>query len=474
VRAMLELRPPRLGSASDRAALDLRSQFLFADGAADDSGDVLTAGIAWHMTHVHECGHWIRVHGSTIGLALTMLRAARDITAFNTLQGLNSDRKRELSQRRGSGERLFSFTAKELSDPELRTWSTIWLDLYFTYHALFDSTAIEALHWDNRSAISGGIADSWLHLAEFGHCLPYPGNEAARSSVIGDVVFGSAGGRPLTTRLLLECAGVVDELAQLNPDLIDRTAGLDVVLLTAINETDYGVPWRAASTIAGRVLNASTVLSLIDFALNPPLPFLDSRYPEVTWLDLYPPSRFALAARVLRSGGGLSDFPDPEEALAFRGWLEKASKLPYGAVDVDLSGSSSLAESLDAPNADWIGAMLYVSQRLLPVRFEDPCLISHFGQAFRGGEATRMIEADSWNDAVFPFIQVVDGRFFSRPSVSRQQASTFLFSVAASAAIDDVVNGVGPLTEDHLPDSFVAERREWLHEQASSALGIKL
>lgn len=91
----------------------------------------------------------------------------------------------------------------------------------------------------------------------------------------------------------------------------------------------------------------SVVLALIDFALNPVVPGLTSADPCVEWRELYPPYRFAAAAKTMANWKSDLEFQDPSHEITvhFQRMPTKRSGLRMGRVASRLSGLSTLRQA---------------------------------------------------------------------------------------------------------------------------------
>ena len=361
---------------------------------------------------------------------------------------------------------------------ELGILGQAWLDLNYTYSAIFDSDLSESLPWSQTEAITEALADVWLYQAQRGVLEAYPGNDLARTAISGRIAYVKFANDTLSTRLLFECASSIDELlivAQASVYSAYPDSGIGEMVLTALKKTEYGLPYQWANFLAGRLLSPSTILALIDFALNPPILGLGSTE-TIDWTEMYPPTRFAVAAGAIGKAA-VSPRPTKEEMQAFRKRIEINTDLRY-AKDSILSPHSNIAEALDGLKGKGTSittALTYVASRVMPLRFSDPSLISHFGQAFIGSGATRMLETGSWNDALLPFIEVHNGKkWFYREGIDPLQASVYMYRTAADSLLDEVISGVGPVDLDHLPIGFATENRDWLYERMATDLGIQM
>ncbi|MBV9486536.1 MAG: hypothetical protein JO246_10810 [Frankiaceae bacterium] len=395
---------------------------------------------------------------------------------------LDAADKRHLSDLRRGGRGIFRFGNHD-DDPstlgeDIALWAQIWLDLYYTYHFLLDAEPLHNLGWGVGDAVNGGLADAWLHLTmKNGPGLPYPGNDAARSCIVDEPTASAFRGCPITTRCLLECASSLDELRVLSHSIVrDNAPDLQRMAVMALAGTDYGLPVRAALE-TNHPPSMNTVLALIDFALNPPIPGISFGEGRMAWAELYPPQRFELALLFRDPQFDISPDPTSDELLHYRRSLEVQTGLRYGVVAHPLSSSHSLSavlDDLDQGRCGVRGVLLYIASTMLAYRDNDPGLISHFGAVFQGDEAVRMLDYHEWNDVLLPFVEDRGGKFSYAAHLDERSALAFASQVAGAAATDDVVNGVGPLTLDHLPRDFGQRFGDQLAYEISQRFGVEV
>ncbi|MFF0226376.1 hypothetical protein [Streptomyces sp. NPDC004629] len=205
-----------------------------------------------------------------------------------------------LHESRSSGRPFLSFKRyPRHTGAELRYNELDWLNLYYSYSLQLDPeglTEFDFTTWDTRAAFENSLQDTWRQSAGV-EMTERP--EDTPVSATGPLSLVHTSERPLTTRILFECAAVIDELFQFEGAFMRMT---DPTLREFLHEEmggEYGLPWRLASVLAGRDLGGSVDLALIDFALNPVVPGLTSDAPSVDWRELHPPYRFAAAAKAM-------------------------------------------------------------------------------------------------------------------------------------------------------------------------------
>ncbi|MFF1794700.1 hypothetical protein ACFVXQ_10850 [Kitasatospora sp. NPDC058263] len=368
---------------------------------------------------------------------------------------------------RGNGLPFLSFERyPQHTRGELRFNELDWLNLYHAYYVLLDPEGLEetcTAPWDTLAAFENSLEDAWLQCAgvEMAH-RP----EGMHVEVKGPVRLVHTSEGPLSTRILFECAAVIDELFQFEGMLFkvaDPT--LREILLEEMGG-EYGLPWRLANALSGRSLGGSVLLALIDFALNPVVPGLTSSDPSVDWKELYPPYRFAAAAKAM--AGWESDlefqYPSHEATVHFQHMLAVRSGLAMGRVTSGLLGVSTLREAATAPMhlAGRTPAISFMcASRLLGLREEDVCSLAHYGANFLDDRAIRFLdpERDMW--WLFPVFQVSRGEFrWPTKHVNLDEASDLLIAAAVASVYDDVLHGVGPLGSDHLPHAVFQDHGE--------------
>ncbi len=455
---------PRLRNSSG-AELNLRSQMLFQNPTRTRTNNLITSVASWHKTYVHESSHWARYHGSTVGVLLSLLRRTRDQRAAYTISRMSRQQTEFLHEGRGYGLPFLSFKRyPQHTDGELRSGELDWLNLYHAYYVLLDPGSLkefDATPWDTRAAFENSLEDVWRQGAgvEMTDCP-----QGAQVSVTGPLKLVHTSEGPLTTRILFECAAVIDELFQFEGSFM-RMA--DPTLREFLNEEvsgEYGIPWRLASALAGRELGGSVVLTLIDFALNPVVPGLTSADSSVDWRELYPPYRFAAAAKAM--AGWESDlefqYPSHEVTVHFQHMLGKRSGLRMGRVVSRLSRLSTLREAATVPMhlAERTPAVSFIcASHLLELREEDACALTHYGVNFLDDRALRFIDPDRDMWWLFPVFQVSQGEYrWPAEHVTLDEATDLLISAAVASAYDDVLHGTGPLASDHLPRAVFEDR----------------
>jgi hypothetical protein len=447
--------------------LNLRSQILFQDPTRTRTKDLITAVASWHKTYVHESSHWARYHGSTVGVLLSLLRRTRDQLAAYTISRMSRQQTDFLHEGRSNGLPFLSFKRyPQHTSGELRYNELDWLNLYHAYYVLLDPESLaefDATSWDTRAALENSLEDVWRQSAGV-EMVERP--EDTRVSVVGPLKLIHTDEGPLTTRTLFECAAVIDELFQFEGAFMRMADPTLREFLLEEMSGEYGLPWRLASALAGRKLGGSVVLALIDFALNPVVPGLTSADPSVDWRELYPPYRFAAAAKAMADWESDLEFqyPTHEVTVHFQLMLAKRSGLRLGRVVSRLSGVSTLREAATMPMhlAERTSAVSFMcASRLRDLREEDVCALTHYGVNFLDDRAIRFIDPDRDMWWLFPVFQVSQGEYrWPAEHVNLDEATDLLIGAAVASAYDDVLHGMGPLASDHLPRALFEDHGE--------------
>lgn len=457
---------PRLQNSSG-AELNLRSQILFQDPTRTRTKGLVTSVASWHKTYVHESSHWARYHGSTVGVLLSLLRRTRDQLAAYTISQMSRQQTELLHGARSNGLPFLSFKRyPQYTSGELRYNELDWLNLYHAYYVLLDPEGLresDATSWDTQAAFEHSLEDAWRQSAG-AEMVERP--EDTPVSITGALKLIDTSEGPLSTRTLFECAAVIDELFQFEGAFLRMADPTLRELLLEEMSGEYGLPWRLASALAGRELGGSVVLALIDFALNPVVPGLTSADPSVDWRELYPPYRFAAAAKAMADWKSDLEFqyPSHEMTVHFQHMLAQRSGLRMGRVVSRLSGLSTLREAATIPMhlAGRTPAVSFLcASRLLDLREQDACALTHYGVNFLNDRALRFIDPDPDMWWLFPMFRVSQGEYrWPAEHVNLIEATDLLISAAVASAYDDVLHGTGPLASDHLPRALFEDRAE--------------
>ncbi|MDX3542483.1 hypothetical protein PV729_00935 [Streptomyces europaeiscabiei] len=473
------------------AQLNLRSQLLFHDNMRDKPNDLVTSLMSWNLVHAHETSHWVRFHGSTIGVLLTFLRATRDSLADYSIRNLDNNDRAAFEKHRNDGIPLFAWNTKASAyslGREITDNCLTWLSLHRAYSILL---GFEPLNWSKidqeamQDSLTLALHTTWSQWTGRG-MLPLESEDYARVHSFGPLLGGD---EPITTRLLFECAGLLDEgylFRGPHPGIMDR--GLQ--RMWDINRRgEYGKPYRLAESMAGRSLSHSEVLTLIDFALNPPLPGLNKGVRTIDWRELYPPYRFLFAAaemaerRIYKHSEAVNARPTIDHVSNFYSTVTRETDIRVGSIDCQLTEDSDLRDIADPRRSfaqRMMGVPLLSSDRLHGERRADVRSISHFGSLLIDMDGYRLLdpEAPDYPWWFFPPLKVINDGVYGWPAkrLSLDEASDLLIGSAISSAYDDVVHGVGPLGRDHLPAAPFRDPDETaaLNDMARYHLGVNI
>lgn len=459
-----------LRSSTTDARLSLKSGVLFQDtpdvvrrysapSSTSDQRDYLAASLQWSATSVHESGHWARWHGSTAGVLLTSLAAGFTFTATGLL-GSHAAEVRALCNEAFLNPLRLSDAAAD----EFGAWRESLWALHLTYDAFLNgSSRLASPPLDAVSIANTGMSDSWFHLAELAITQPWPGGEAVRQ-VDGPVRIVRAGDHEVSTRDLLECGAVIDEGYAFGGVGASHGGEFYEMWGLSLTHTRGGRLIQLASDLAERVVRPDEMLSLIDFALNPPIPMFEQGLERVGWEEFYPPSRFAAAARTLRD---IHLHPDSVCESSIRSaseWLVERSALRFGVIDAALSHADRLSTVFEAELANHFGVLFYAARRIHELRQRFPEAVAHFGWATSGGSpfATTLLEDrlsgtyELSEVLVAPFV-ALDGAYQVTPPA--QEISTpYILSVAALGAMRDFLLGRPAFDVGHLPPLLLARK----------------
>jgi hypothetical protein len=412
--------------------------------------------------YLHEMSHWIRFQGSTIGLLLHHLRIARDSTGLGALISLNSTGRARIDARRRESRPVWSYAegfTKAIGE-RFGLSGQFWLDIDLTRRFIFD--AAEAMTDAGRvpinDVIRASLADAWQYTSRFAGYVNYPDNLVAEAMFTGDVsILQLPGYGHITTRILWECASTIDEvrtLRSISPPDPEALQGA----LVRLDSSPYGTPWRWAKRLCGEDLKLSTLLQIIDFAMNPPLVALDPLVGGVSWDELYPPHRFYAACVYLASNPYLlppswGRLTTRREILGFRQLLEEGTGLRYGQDPVGPFDSKVLAATFDPGPLSYLGALVWSSHNLLDVRFTDPArLIDRFRDEIFYLEPTQSFEDFLDDQAKYvPLVTVFRDDMQRSNLITNDEALAYLSSCVASAELEHFLTGTGALDRSFVP-----------------------
>ncbi len=300
----------------------------FASGVSSGS---LARQAASQIKLLHEEGHWVRHHASTIGYWLNQVRAARDCLGVHGLLRMSPSARGQAARQRSSGTPLVSLGESH---------GASFFDASMTLPTLRSLRLAEQIV--SRGTLDVDPRDWWQHVDL---SLEHVASEQGRRSAGGvglvegfqrasaDVV------RPteITTTLIGEAASTLDEIQLLDAGY-DKLVGdgLAASVRTKLKGV-YGPPIQLIKSLnVGDRSVLPVCQALFDFALNPPVPGLDGRVRQVSWVDFYPPYRLIRLVELLGRRAQplvLPREPCADDAIEFRQRVEQATGLIYGRVD---------------------------------------------------------------------------------------------------------------------------------------------
>jgi hypothetical protein len=489
----MELPSPQLNSGTSASHLSLRTQIMALAGSSDYEDAELHDH--WSGRHRHEVGHWLRYHGSTVGLYLTLLKLSRDLLAVDYLRSLDPASRAFIGETRRRGDAIWSYhhTAPSKLGESWDMGEQIWLDAYYAQTALLDFAGVDGLSWNSDEALRFSMADVWTSLGALdplaGSFAEFPGHDAARNWLRGDLVRPVCDGTELTTRLLWECASTLDELRFGRRSARSEQGQRDIFAMARekLEGTSYGLPVRIAEQMLGQKPSLELLLFLLDFATNPPLPFLSktSNPALVTWNDFYPPLRFIAACEMVEEHP--TPFilvPQAEDANAVYRHLRRAMRdhggPRYGSDDFSTNQFEERANDRSAPgftindpdldrlfsgqHHSHLLAQVAVSRHLLGIREHWPAITTDG----RNNELLFVADKSTFGhldsaDRFFrmslpyePFISYYEDKLHPVRSaaISDEQAARYMSSVMQSCILDDLLNSTGALEQEYLPVSM--------------------
>lgn len=444
------------------AELDLRSQLLFLDFTdALVANDPITKLVSSGSTYIHESSHWSHVHGSSIGVLLTLLQRVRDASAVEFSRRLTRSDRQLIARSWRGGHSIESGLRQLAFSDAAQSVGQTWLDLYHTWQVLIDPETLDGPRSLPLRSMDSAVRTTWFQSA---------GKEMTPlcSSHHKPVLLNTVEGGPpptITTRLLLECAAALDEIFVHSTGSMAQYADSEFgTMLESAVETEYGLPWRYAQRLAGREVGLLTVQALIDFALNPPVPGLQQDVDQVEWIGFYPPFRYEFACEVLGSEPAWSNPPTLDELQTFWREIEVGTGLQMGRVDTTLTTDSSLQQITESPSRFDLQARmcLFSSASLQADRRSTPERLAFFGTNFAGPGALRMLRPEAYwvegNWWLFAPLRSADG-VYAWPSerLTQDAATELLLEICLNVAMDDLMLGLGESSGNHLPLGTLGE-----------------
>jgi len=469
-----------LGSCSGQDQFSLLSYALSI--SQTDATD-LASVFDYHATVVHEESHWVRFHGTTIGAALALIQYAQQLTAAQ-FSGLSLAEKGRLWRQRDNGQPIFTFPVLGTAgSDDFKLFRQLWLDMKIGYKALLDSSSLDGIQWDRRAAIESALTDAFIFMPsvyDSSLSSDSPASDPRTAiQICGSMYFLQVGRRKqrLTTRSLFECAATLDQLLGiLGSASYARQAtlvGVERVLHT-LSEPQYGEPVLTFREIIGGVElsslveHSSTILALIDFSLNPPLPPAISSPLDMRgrrWEELYPPARFTAACGALASGDiailnlecSDDDLREFTRAVAeATGMLDPFS---YSGPMCTTAGDGSVRYS-DVKNRDqYLFYLAETQRRLWALRLSEPSAVMLYGQNLSlraSGRAELVFDTGvGWFRA--PFHLSRSDTFAYTDPPGPDVSLRYLSSLAVHITLNNAMTQVSGLRKDQIPQGGLPE-----------------
>jgi hypothetical protein len=295
---------------------DLRSQILFFEDSLSPEDSALDYEF-WCAKLHHEKSHWLRLEGTSFGLMFNLLKYAKCRYSHEMIRDLSPNKKNKILKSRMKKSPILS--RKKGCNPnfigkDFALFGQFCIDLDLTYTILLNGFRVtlkdDAYNVTPKildEAVMNSVVDAWsfsneilvnvftkfcsVHDAENHFDLkPHP------------AYFLLPFGLEITTADILECACKIDEYLSSPDDLSDE---LKYTILESLRHSSRNTPWLCFSKIS---TSFEVFLSIVDFAMNPELPFLGNNNKVYSWADLYPPLRFLAAIEILDTAGTLKRF----------------------------------------------------------------------------------------------------------------------------------------------------------------------
>ncbi|WP_157545205.1 hypothetical protein [Hamadaea tsunoensis] len=413
--------------------------------------------------------YWVRFHGSTIGVALSLMKYAAERVAYADLGQLTEGEKTILMRHRANGQPIFSAgAAAPIQSREFLGARQAWLDLRVARGVLLDSQQADGFDWDVPEAVGSAFSavSVWANRL-FGERDGLEKTGLGDGSTMGYVMLA---GERVTTRLLWECAAAIDAylgIEQGDPAHLQGSAGAPLRALAKALELsqDHLVPALV------------TTLALIDFAVNPPVPpFLTNEEAKtLQWRDIYPPLRFARACNGVKKVGVLSRVPDDEELRIYLEHVRDAAGLPRTNGAGVFAGRSPHYD-LAAPfvfgsvkpgslDADYQAYIAWAQQRLWRLRDEHPAAIAYLGVHGR-----EIKEAGGWFET--PYFGSAQDVYRWSEDLPQGVAAQYGVSVALYQTLHDLVSNTGPLRRHFVPPaSYPADFWDGIENSVKRSFG---
>ncbi|MFI5801115.1 hypothetical protein [Streptomyces sp. NPDC051677] len=340
---------------------------------------------------------------------------------------------------------------------EFALMGQFWLDLRFTYQAIFDFEKLSEVRWHAADAVGSAISDAWRAAESFTGMTMHPGNEIADGLLRGRVRPIVVNGHHLTTRSLWESASTLDELRSGCDSDDDNFAELSQLVRYKLDEPVYGGAWKVANQLCRAGTTPEMFLVAVHIATNPALPFWSSPVTRLDWDDLYPPSRFLRIYEFIARNMYLHDIvgrgqeDDLSQVLKL---LSSQAGVPYadpiGYSELDLDSHPAASQHLVGDLNTVIRKSLYLRHHWSesPSRFILPNTSQVYTMDDGGKDEIDRLRLVS-SAAEPPLMQFADG-LWSGPFF-KDRLSAFLLNAWARNTLDALITGGDLEDQSYLP-----------------------
>ncbi|MEU1928418.1 hypothetical protein ABZ516_13585 [Streptomyces sp. NPDC019826] len=431
--------------------------------------DEIISNLDYSTTYIHECSHWVRYHGTTAGACLSLMKYAQQRTLLR-LRNVSDREKFKIF--RGQHRPLFSFDTEGTGSEEFRLTRQLWLDMQIGHKILLDSKVQDDVPWDRDDAMRSALTDSFI-FSPLVHDPSSPVISPARSPETAvdwsdSVAFVQAKRHRVTTKSLFECAATIDQFLampwafhSIAPEYLYKSLEN---LIAKFREPSYGIPAQVYAEIVpgfkGVTLRSHlcTLLAIIDFSLNPPLPpVVDSTelIRAARWRDIYPPMRFARACHAIGEIGPLDENVSEAELSDFLDALAEKLGVPSpslytSAFTRDDGSRHFLSGSMHSE--DYMMFLGDVQRKLWNLRRSSPSSIVLYGAVSGGSRASvSQLELLLGDDSKWfhpPFHWTHDDHFKCDARVDVKISDQYIKSVATFLTLNHVA-AVGPEPKGH-------------------------
>ncbi|MCB9795572.1 MAG: hypothetical protein H6741_22955 [Alphaproteobacteria bacterium] len=462
-----------------------RALLTYEPGGDLREEDLFLHALEKHAAISHETVHWLQHHGTGVGAFQSAIQLSQELTLLNLLRSLEeSERDRLINRRFREKEPLLLFDTSErplfrkdapIGDPESVAYQ-IWYDHQWVYAAFDDPDQIARCGIIPTSAISEVFADVLMFLSECLGIGVYPGHKRARDLL----QFGEGirfctinNSSHLSTRLIMECAALLEELRLLESPFWTSLDQMDAQkfeerLFHTLQTGAYGAPFRVLSHSLSEQDSLSSILmttKIVCFAaLDSPLPPLVVNVDgPILWDDVYPPVRFSRLVDAVAHIGALRGDADSSEIKEYIRKLMSVSGLNWceTKLDENFARRSGRFEFTDITFTETMGKtctyhdyVAWVQEKLFRMRDDDLLFITSYADCLSGSNAGKYIDI-LIGDTGIPFgycpLRAGDeGKIMYAHNASFGQ--WLVGSVAMHYATYDVVVGHGALDLSIFPE----------------------